>query len=166
MSLNCMTGLPDFVRMTILRETKKLLSYSLFQHQEREDIIQDLILFYLENFGSIVANEAYVVVSIKNAAKNMLRKRSFYRQRIVHWDNAGEDNPINEPEDERSNENLRDWENKEEISKIVAECKERVEREILLLLLNGASINKIAHSHNISKNTIRDILHKIRKKYI
>lgn len=41
-----------------------------------------------------------------------------------------------------------------------------VEQKILLFLFNGASINEIARSEHISKNTIREILQKIRKKYI
>lgn len=166
MTLHKMTGIPEFVQMTIYRETKKLLSSSYFHQDEREDIIQDLILFYLEKFGSLSADEAYIVVSIRNAAKNKLRDRRFLKQKIVPLSGSNQANPINDFEDTQENEKINHLENKKDVFKIMAENMDGVEQKILLFLFNGASINEIARSEHISKNTIREILQKIRKKYI
>lgn len=46
-------GLPEYVRITILSQIRRLLSTSLFNYEDREDLIQDLLLFYLKRFYSI-----------------------------------------------------------------------------------------------------------------
>lgn len=43
-------GLPEYVRITILSQIRRLLSTSLFNYEDREDLIQDLLLFYLKRF--------------------------------------------------------------------------------------------------------------------
>lgn len=69
-------GLPEYVRITILSQIRRLLSTSLFNYEDREDLIQDLLLFYLKRFYSIPnLDEALVVHALKQYASNLLAKR-------------------------------------------------------------------------------------------
>lgn len=44
-------GIPEYVRIIIYSQTRKLLATSLYQRDnDMEDIVQDLLLFYLEKF--------------------------------------------------------------------------------------------------------------------
>lgn len=84
-------GLPEYVRITILSQIRRLLSTSLFNYEDREDLIQDLLLFYLKRFYSIPnLDEALVVHALKQYASNLLAKA------------------INPPPSESENENESD----------------------------------------------------------
>lgn len=70
-------GLPEYVRITILSQVRRLLSTPLFGYEDREDLTQDLLLFYLKRFY-VVPNppdEALVVHGLKQYATNLLVKR-------------------------------------------------------------------------------------------
>ena len=76
MNSNIFSGLPEYVRMTILSQIRRLLSTPLFSYEDREDILQDLLLFYLKRFYEVPdADEALVVHAVKRYASDLLIKR-------------------------------------------------------------------------------------------
>ena len=76
MNLNIFNGLPTYVRITILSQIRRLLSTPIFSHEDREDLIQELLLFYLKRFyNAHDVDEALVVHSIKQYATNLLTQR-------------------------------------------------------------------------------------------
>ena len=76
MNLKIFNGLPTYVRITILSQIRRLLSTSVFNKEDCEDIAQDLLLFYLKRFYTIPdADEALVVHSLKQYAINLLKKQ-------------------------------------------------------------------------------------------
>lgn len=52
MNLNIFNGLPQYVRITILSQIRRLLSTPIFSYEDREDLIQELLLFYLKRFSA------------------------------------------------------------------------------------------------------------------
>ena len=76
MNSNIFSGLPEYVRMTILSQIRRLLSTPLFSYEDREDILQDLLLFYLKRFYEVPdVDEALVVHAVKRYASDLLIKR-------------------------------------------------------------------------------------------
>ena len=76
MNLKIFNGLPAYVRITILSQIRRLLSTSLFNYEDSEDIAQELLLFYLKRFYTIPdVDEALVVHSLKQYTTNLLKKR-------------------------------------------------------------------------------------------
>ena len=78
-------GLPEYVRITILSQVRRLLSTPLFGYEDREDLTQDLLLFYLKRFY-VVPNppdEALVVHGLKQYATNLLVKR-YHRRDFLY----------------------------------------------------------------------------------
>jgi hypothetical protein len=69
MKLNIFNGLPEYVRMTILSQIRRLLSTPLFSYEDKEDLTQELLLFYLKRFYDVPdVDEALVVHYIKQYA--------------------------------------------------------------------------------------------------
>ncbi len=78
-------GLPEYVRITILSQVRRLLSTPLFGYEDREDLTQDLLLFYLKRFYSVPnpPDEALVVHALKKYATNLLVKR-YHRRDFLY----------------------------------------------------------------------------------
>ena len=55
MKLNIFNGLPEYVRMTILSQIRRLLSTPLFSYEDKEDLTQELLLFYLKRFRLVTS---------------------------------------------------------------------------------------------------------------
>ena len=77
MKLNIFSGLPEYVRMTILSQIRRLLSTPLFSYEDKEDLTQELLLFYLKRFYDVPdVDEALVVHALKQYATNLLVNNS------------------------------------------------------------------------------------------
>lgn len=76
MAQNLFNGLPPRVVTYIKIHLRYIFSTGLFSYQEREDLIQDLVLFYLERFyRKKEVPDDYLFVSIKTKAQQILRTR-------------------------------------------------------------------------------------------
>lgn len=70
MTQNLFNGLPPRVVTYIKIHLRYIFSTGLFSYQEREDLIQDLVLFYLERFyRKKEVPDDYLFVSIKTKAQ-------------------------------------------------------------------------------------------------
>lgn len=166
MTPQVMDGIPTYVKISIYAQVRRLLSTPYFNSQnDREDLIQDLLLFYVAKFSKRIdeIDEALVVVSIRNYASNLLRSR--FRQRIfLHssLENMMEDGH----EDDfayHATEALT-FETQKSLETILQSLDER-EQQILMMIADGLSLNEIARRIKVSKNTIYKIFEKIKKEY-
>lgn len=166
MTPKVMTGIPAFVKITIFAQVRRLLSTPYFNSMnDKEDLIQDLLLFYVSKFSQKIkdVDEALVVTAIRNYASNLLRSR--LRQRLfLHssledlMENGHEEDFSYHPES-----GLR-FENSATLEKIMQSLDER-EQRILMMIGDGLSLNEIARQIKVSKNTIYKIFEKIKKDY-
>ena len=156
MNLNIFNGLPQYVRITILSQIRRLLSTPIFSHEDREDLIQELLLFYLKRFyNAHDVDEALVVHSIKQYATNLLTQR-YHRRDFLYSSLADYD----------ADEEFSFAENTETrliVSEIMNSAEPK-EKEIVKHILCGDSIDQISSDLHVSKKTIYGFFEKMRKK--
>lgn len=160
MSKKLFDGIPEYVRITIYAQTGRLLRNSHFiRDNDLEDIVQDLLLFYLERFHlRSIPSEAYVVVSLQNEAKRMLKTKMRERFGLsVCLEDITEC-----PEALKVSNALAHSEINLLISSVAKHLSDR-ENQVLELILEGKTLDDIAKKYHISKNTIYKILDKLKK---
>lgn len=152
-------GLPEYVRITVLSQIRRLLSTPLFNYEEREDLLHDLLLFYLKRFYSIPnPDEALVVHALKQYATNLLVKRYnrrdfLYSSLADYTDEEFSYLKVSAPYNDNKTILAKVWE--------IATDKEKT---VLKRILAGDSIDKIPKDMHISKKTIYKFFEKVRKK--
>ena len=157
MNLKIFNGLPAYVRITILSQIRRLLSTSLFNYEDSEDIAQELLLFYLKRFYTIPdVDEALVVHSLKQYATNLLKKRCNRRDYLhssLDYDTFDEEFFLA----------TQDYDNitKTTLS-MYAEQFDDKEKQIFELLYEGYSANQISETLHIHKRVIRRFVEKLR----
>lgn len=157
MNLKIFNGLPAYVRITILSQIRRLLSTSLFNYEDSEDIAQELLLFYLKRFYTIPdVDEALVVHSLKQYATNLLKKRCNRRDYLhssLDYDTFDEEFFLA----------TQDYDNitKTTLS-MYAEQFDDKEKQIFELLYEGYSANQISATLHIHKRVIRRFVEKLR----
>lgn len=159
MNLNLFSGLPAYVRITILSQIRRLLSTPLFNYEDREDLLQDLLLFYLKRFYTVPnPDEALVVYALKKYATNLLVKR-YHRRDFLHsslidyTDEEFSYFKVYEPNNNNRAILAKIWE--------IATDKEKA---VIQRILQGESIDEISRKLHISKKTIYKFFEKMRKK--
>lgn len=158
MNLNIFNGLPAYVRITILSQIRRLLSTPLFTYEDREDLTQDLLLFYLKRFYSTPnPDEALVVHALKQYATNLLAKR-YHRRDFLY--SSLDDYAYGEF-------SFVDKKKTDDLDRIILahlptllDPKEKI---IFELIYKGYSANAISAKLHIHKRVIRRLLEKIRK---
>ncbi len=158
MNLDIFHGLPVYVRITILSQIRRLLSTPMFNYEDREDLAQDLLLFYLKRFYSIPnLDEALVVHGLKQYATNLLVKR-YHRRDFLYSslaDYADEEFSFtgNEKTDDLDRIMLSEL-------PCLLDGKEKL---ILELIYAGCSANEISTRLHVHKRVIRRLFEKLRK---
>ena len=157
MNFKIFNGLPAYVRITILSQIRRLLSTSLFNYEDSEDIAQELLLFYLKRFYTIPdVDEALVVHSLKQYTTNLLKKRCNRRDYLhssLDYDTFDEEFFLA----------TQDYDNitKTTLS-MYAEQFDDKEKQIFELLYEGYSANQISATLHIHKRVIRRFVEKLR----
>lgn len=160
MNLDIFSGLPRYVRLTVYTQTRKLLSTAYFSYEDREDIIQDLLLYYLEQYYKVPdVDEALVVHALQLRSLKLLRKRKRTRAHLTssldyelanedffYMDDATFDNTINRA-------TIHDIFDKAESAKL---------RQALYLIMEGYSVDQISRSLHMSKETIYKFFKKMK----
>jgi len=159
MSNKLFAGIPEYVRITIYSQTRYLLSTSNFKREnDLDDIIQDLLLFYLENFYKKDApSEAYVVASLQNEAKRLMKTKVRERFGLLF---SLED--LTECPDELRVTHHFDRAEINLLISAVAEHLSDKENLVIKMILEGKSIDEIARTIHIAKATIYKIFEKIK----
>lgn len=154
------SDIPEYVRITIYTQTRRLFNYSFFDSSfDREDILQSLLVFYIEKFrNKDIPSESYVVTSINNEATRLIKvKMREHLDLLISLDDIVE---TSEFIDYSSN-----FHKKEFNMLISAISKQLDEREhiVLKMILEGKTLDCISKNIHISKNTIYKIFNKIKK---
>jgi len=160
MNLDIFEGLPKYVQITILSQIRRLLSTSLFLVDDKDDLTQDLLLFYLKRFYQVPdPDEALVVHSIRQYATNLLvqryRRRDFLYSSLTDYEVNGEFSFLNTSD--------YDFETKVLLGEI-SKMTDGKENKILQMISDGYSINQISANLHIHKRVIRRLFEKLRKK--
>lgn len=160
MSKDIFASIPEYVRITILAQVKKLMSTRFFSSDDdREDIIQDLLLFYIEQFyKKPIPSEAYVVASLKNQAMYLIKaKVQKHFGLFLSLDELGNNGFTREDD---SVENL------EQTLALACAFKSLTDtdKKIIEMILADKSLDNIAATVHVSKSTIYKLFEKIRKK--
>lgn len=157
MNLNIFNGLPHYVRITILAQIRRLLSYSLFGRDDKEDLLQDLLLFYIDRFGTVPkADEALVVHAIRQYASNLIVKRhnrkDFLNSSLADFENANGEFSLLPVQPKVDGEIL--------LRQIADKVNDR-EKQVLRLILEGYSLNQISAKLHIHKTTLKKLFVKM-----
>lgn len=152
--------IPENIQEYISLQVRKLLRSSYYTYQDKEDIEQELILFYLEKLQTIPQNspqytEGFFYTSIERTAINLLRSKR--RNAYYSWKNFCE---------EEFNPSYVDYqksiEDKDEVNNYLKGLKEK-DQKILIMIMEGSNIREIAQKLKVSKNTIYKILQNLKK---
>ncbi len=162
MSNKLFTGIPEYVRVTIYSQTSRLLSNSNFiRGNDLEDVIQDLLLFYLETFyKKKIPSEAYVVKSIQNEAKRLLKAKVCEHFGLFV---SLEDMDFC-PDELKTSGGFENLGINLTVSEIACQLSER-ENLILEMIMKDHSLKEVTEEFHISKNTIYKLFEKIKKNY-
>lgn len=154
--------MPEYVRITIYSQIRRLLSTSCFiRENDLDDITQDLILYYLEKFYQRkIPSEAYVVTSLQNEAKKLLRTK--VRQRFGLYCS------LEDLEEQGKTLKIDGGFEHCEMNLIISNAAKHLserENHIIKMIGDGHTIDDISKHYHISKNTIYKIFEKIKKNY-
>lgn len=77
MSKKLFSDLPEFVKITIYSQVRSLLNTPYFRYEnDVDDIVQDLLLYYLEKFyNKPDVEEPYITASLQHEAQKLLRTK-------------------------------------------------------------------------------------------
>ena len=157
------SGIPPKIEMYIRIQIARLHKTNLFQIQERDDLFQDLALFYLEHFykKDVDIPDELLFIALRRQANHLIRSRLRSIRSGVFFNESlnsmSEENGI----EIRSDFCLEDLENKIDIN-IKLESLSQKEKSIINLLLKGCSIEKITKTLHLSNSTVYKVLSKIK----
>lgn len=156
-------GIPPKIEMYIRIQIARLHKTNLFQIQERDDLFQDLALFYLEHFykKDVDIPDELLFIALRRQTNHLIRSRLRGIRSGVFFNESlngmFEENGI----EIRSDFCLEDLENKIDIN-IKLESLSQKEKSIINLLLKGCSIEKITKTLHLSNSTVYKVLSKIK----
>ena len=152
-------GIPQYVKITIYSQTRYLLrSFRYNRENDRDDIIQDLLLFYLENFHKKdIPSEAYVVASLQNEAKRLIKTKVRERFGLLF----SLDYLMDTPEELIVTNKFNDIEINLLISAVSDHLSDK-ENLIIKMILEGKTSDEITRFVHISKTTIYKTFEKIK----
>ena len=157
-------GLPPKIEMYIRIHVASLYKTNLFQYQERDDLLQELALFYIERFykKEDIPDEL-LFIALKRKAQQILRSRLFSMKSGVFFNES-----LNRMSEEKGFELtskfcLEDLENEIDLKHLLKMLSEK-EQEFIKRLFQGEKLNDVYQSLNMSKGTPKRIAEKIKKK--
>ena len=154
-------GIPPKIESYIRIHVASLYKTNLFHYQERDDLLQELALFYIERFykkDEDVPDEL-LFIAIKRKAQQILRSRLSSMKSGVFFTESLNGMFAGEELDLPSNFCLEDLENQIDINMLTRPLSQK-QKEALSLIFEGYSIDEVAKKLHMS----RSFLHRIRKK--
>lgn len=154
--------LPKKLYNIIKVQTRFLIGTPYFSPQDREDIEQELFLFYLEKLSHIPLDgsqfsEGYFFIAFKKKALELMRQKRRY-QHYIHEHSVNYKALNSEEVDSAGVENQID------INRILSFLSKK-ERDIFILILGGAKIAEISQKLSISRQAIYRILEKVQNNF-
>ena len=155
-------GLPPKVITYIKIHLRYIYSTGLFDSQEREDLIQDLVLFYLEFIrerGDVPDDTLFMALKSKAMHLGRTRLREMQSGSL----NIESLNDMSEVGFEPSSSfSLSDLENLIAIQQLKAIVSKK-ERYFIELILNGETNDNATMKAHVSRNVLENIRKKVRK---
>ena len=161
MNKEVFNGFPQYIRITICAQVKKLLSTPYFSYDDREDIAQDLLCHYLQKFYDIPdIDEALVVHALRQYTLTLLDKRKRSRAHLTTpLDSDQSDGDFFCANLSTSTDNVR--------MLMAYEFLERADtpklKKAMRLIMEGESIDSVSRVLHISKETIYKYFKKMRE---
>lgn len=161
MNKEVFNGFPQYIRITICAQVKKLLSTPYFSYDDREDIAQDLLCHYLQKFYDIPdVDEALVVHALRQYTLTLLDKRKRSRAHLTTpLDSDQSDGDFFCANLSTSTDNVR--------MLMAYEFLERADtpklKKAMRLIMEGESIDSVSRVLHISKETIYKYFKKMRE---
>ena len=160
MNLDIFSGLPRYVRLTVYTQTRKLLSTPYFNNEDREDIMQDMLLYYLEQFYKVPdVDEALVVHALQVRSYKLLRKR---KRSKAHLTSSLDYETFNEDFFYDTSSSQADPLSHTTIQEIFAKADNTKLKQALYLIMFGYSVDQISRQLHISKETIYKFFKKMK----
>lgn len=160
MNLDIFSGLPRYVRLTVYTQTRKLLSTPYFGYEDREDIMQDLLLYYLEQYYKVPdTDEALVVHALQLRSYKLLRKRKRTR---AHLTSSLDYETFNEDFFYGNVSAFDTAINRATIHDIFDKAENIKLKQTLYLIMDGYSVDQISRQLHISKETIYKFFNKMK----
>lgn len=153
------SGIPEYVKITICSQVKKLTSTNYFTSaNDKDDIIQDLLIFYIEQFyKKPIPSEAYVVTSLRNEAKKLIRTK--VRKRFGLFLSLEDIDFGNGLATDGQEFKQCEW---NMLFRLMSTELSEKEKSIISLILAEKSLDEIARTVHVSKATIYKLFEKIR----
>lgn len=161
MNKEIFNGFPQYIRITICAQIKKLLSTPYFGYDDREDIAQDMLCHYLYKFYEIPdVDEALVVHDLRQYALHLLDKRKRTRAYLTSsLDSDQSDGDFFCANLSTSTDNVR--------MLMAYEFLERADtpklKKAMRLIMEGESIDSVSRTLHISKETIYKFFKRMRE---
>lgn len=161
MNKEIFNGFPQYIRITICAQIKKLLSTPYFGYDDREDIAQDMLCHYLYKFYEIPdVDEALVVHDLRQYALHLLDKRKRTRVHLTSsLDSDQSDGDFFCANLSTSTDNVR--------MLMAYEFLERADtpklKNAMRLIMEGESIDSVSRTLHISKETIYKFFKRMRE---
>ncbi len=164
MSRYLFDGLPPNVVTYIKVQLRRIYTTGLFDGQEREDLIQELVLFYFELIRQRCnLTDDYLFISIKTKAQKIIRTRLREMQAGFFYKESLNNMSEEEGFELASNLSLADLENLITINEIKSLLNDKQRKFIDLVLEGEKVLDAIAKIH-VSKNVLDDIRSKLKRK--
>lgn len=160
MNRKIFNGFPQYIRITICAQIKKLLSTPYFGYDDREDIAQDMLCHYLYKFYEIPdVDEALVVHALRQYTLTLLDKRKRSRAHLTtSLDSDQSDGDFLCANLSTGGNNLRMLMAYEYLEKDIPKLK-----NALKLIMEGESVDSVSRVLHISKETIYKYFKKMRE---
>lgn len=164
MSRYLFDGLPPNVVTYIKVQLRRIYTTGLFDGQEREDLIQELVLFYFELVRQRCnLTDDYLFISIKTKAQKIIRTRLREMQAGFFYKESLNNMSEEEGFELASNLSLADLENLITINEIKSLLNDKQRKFIDLVLEGEKVLDAIAKIH-VSKNVLDDIRSILKRK--
>lgn len=156
---------PESVCRMIRVHTSYLLKTIYFSYDDKEDITQELCLFYIEEFVCSKKNTDNNLIFhvLKCKALNMLKSKTCEKRNCLKANSYEEMKEYGF--DISANDTLEDFERKIDIQNVIEKLNKR-EQTVCHMFLNGANLEKISKELKMSKHTIYKIFESLKKYFI
>lgn len=158
-------GLPPKIEMYIRIHVASLYNTNLFQYQERDDLKQELALFYIERFYKKDEDipDELLFIAIKRKAQQILRSRLLSMKSGVFFNES-----LNSMSEEKGIEIcsdfcLEDLENQIAFQKVFSSLTAK-EQKFVLSLLDGNNVSEARRTCHVGNRFFSELCLKIEKR--
>lgn len=157
-------GIPSKIERYIRIHVASLYRTNLFQFQERDDLLQELALFYIERFYKKDEDipDELLFIAIKRKAQQILRSRLFSMKSGVFFNESLNSMSEEKGIEVRSDFCLEDLENQIDL-KIITKLLSEKQKKALKLIFEGYSVDEVAKKLHMSRSFLFRIINKIKE---